>query len=409
MKRRHIFVNSIVSLFLLTLACLVWDLGWIKRPSETGETITSGLFPCLEPASAHLQVGTIALYFGSNLKQAKTHLLCALNLQPTLVPAWLQLAQLFHQQGEEERAKQILLFLNRTLQDVARWKWQTFSLALVLEDEKVAQESLHRLLEMRPQMADQAFFLAEKYWGPAPELQTHLQTKTLPRYLRYLTSQQRTEEAFLVWQSIDKGKIATWDEVLYFLDYLLAHKRIEEAVQIWRAQGQPWGVTNGSFESPLLERAFGWRTRNVDGVHLTRESMDATEGGFCLTLRFAGTVNVNFSHLYQYVPLGIERRYRLRFLERAEGLTTDQGVFLEVSQAYGTPFRAQSPPLLGTSSWREVTVDFEVPGLCQALVLTVRRKPSHRFDSHIQGAYFLHNVRLEPLVGMHKDSVLPTS
>jgi tetratricopeptide (TPR) repeat protein len=390
------------------MACLLWDLGWVKKPSDTEKIVSRGLFPWIQPASALLQAGTVEFYLGLNPELAKKYLVRAVELQPALVPAWLRLSQLFHQQGSDEQAQKILTFLHRTLKEVSRWRWELFSLALVLDDEETARQNLHRLLEVRPQAADQAFFLAERYWGPAPDLCPRLEPKVLPRYLHYLTARDRTEEAILVWSTMDRMRTAPWDEAVFFLDYLLARKRFEEAVQIWHARGQPWGVTNGGFESPLEEQTFGWRTRKSDGADITREEQGAGEGGFCLGIHFAGTVNRNFRHVYQYIPLGQDRRYKLRFIERAEGLTTDQGVFLEISQAYGPPFHFQSTPLSGTSSWQQVALDVEVPASCQVAVLTVKRKPSHRFDSQIRGSYFLDHVRLEPPAVQYKPSLSPS-
>jgi|GEM_PF-4393323 len=403
-KRHHIFINLLVSLCLLVTACMIWDLGWVKRPSDTGKIVTRGLFPWVQPVSALLRAGTVEFYLGLNPELAKKYLIRALELQPALVPAWLRLSQLLHQQGNNGQAQEILIFLHRTLEKVSRWKWELFSLALILDDEETARQNLHRLLEIRPQTADQAFFLAEKYWGPAPELCPRLEPKVLPRYLRYLVARNRTEEAILVWSTMDRQKTAPWGEAVFFLDYLLARKRFEEAAQIWHGRGRPWGVTNGDFESPLEGKTFGWRTYKGDGAEITREEQGAGEGDFCLGIHFSGTVNVNFGHVYQYIPLGKDRRYKLRFLERAEGLTTDQGVFLEISQAYGSPFHFHSIPLSGTSSWQEVTVDVEVPASCQVAVLTVKRKPSYRFDSNIQGSYFLDHVRLEPSAVQYKPS-----
>ena len=55
------------------------------------------------------------------------------------------------------------------------------------------------------------------------------------------------------------------------------------------------------------------------------------------------------------------------------------------------------PMITGTHEWREESIEFRPPAGCRAVVVQVRRRPSHRFDSKIKGSFWLDNFRLETL------------
>jgi len=53
--------------------------------------------------------------------------------------------------------------------------------------------------------------------------------------------------------------------------------------------------------------------------------------------------------------------------------------------------------MLGTHDWREQNIEFTVPEDCRAVVVRLRRQPSHRFDNKIAGVLWLDDFRLEKL------------
>ena len=100
---------------------------------------------------------------------------------------------------------------------------------------------------------------------------------------------------------------------------------------------------------------------------------------------FAGSQNISFQNVYQIVPVMPLERLRLRYAWKSDGITTDQGPFIEIVGYDQNGLSQTGPMITGTHTWREEAIEFQsscrVPG---SRVVRVRRRPSHRFDSKIK-------------------------
>ena len=130
---------------------------------------------------------------------------------------------------------------------------------------------------------------------------------------------------------------------------------------------------------------------------ITRIKQGAHEGKYALRISFDGRQNISFHNLYQIVPVVPLERFRLRYAWKSTGITTDQGPFIEIVGYDQKGFSQSGPMITGTHTWREEAIEFEVPAGCRAVVVRVRRRSSHRFDSKIKGSFWLDNFRLEIL------------
>jgi hypothetical protein len=86
----------------------------------------------------------------------------------------------------------------------------------------------------------------------------------------------------------------------------------------------------------------------------------------------------------------------LRFARKSRGLTTDQGVSVEVFGYACKGLYRSSDPVLGTQPWAVETIEFQVPEGCEAVAVRLRRRESLKFDNKILGDYWLDSVSLEP-------------
>ncbi|MBW2248852.1 MAG: hypothetical protein JRF62_17075, partial [Deltaproteobacteria bacterium] len=78
-----------------------------------------------------------------------------------------------------------------------------------------------------------------------------------------------------------------------------------------------------------------------------------------------------------------------------KNITTDQGPFVDI---YGYDCKGvyfKGPMMLDTHPWQEQDMEFTVPQACQAVVVRVRRRKSHRFDNKISGILWLDDFKLE--------------
>ncbi len=221
-------------------------------------------------------------------------------------------------------------------------------------------------------------------------------------HFRFLLDSGNVEHATAAWASLREHGLAEDELAAAYLDLLLRHGRHEQALRAWVAWLGPRAgeypernlIYNGGFESQLTGSPLDWRIQPLAGAEAVRDSSRAAEGRTCLRLSFAGTVNPNYSHVTQlvYLPAG---RFRLTARIRSEQLTTDQGLFLRISEAApGGRQLAETEQVMGTTDWRtlETTFAHSQSGLA---AVQICRRPSRKFDSKIRGVVWVDAVRLE--------------
>ena len=153
-------------------------------------------------------------------------------------------------------------------------------------------------------------------------------------------------------------------------------------------------ITNGGFEAEQITGGgFDWRIPRVAGAEISLDPSVACEGKNSLRIRFNGKENVDFQHLYQYVPLKPETHYLLKAHVKTKGVTTKSGLMLEVS-GVGPAFYGTSNALTGDNDWTELTVSFQTPAESQGGIVRVRRPATSKFDRLIAGEVWLDNVQL---------------
>ncbi|MBW2054630.1 MAG: hypothetical protein JRI29_02840, partial [Deltaproteobacteria bacterium] len=114
-------------------------------------------------------------------------------------------------------------------------------------------------------------------------------------------------------------------------------------------------------------------------------------------IRFEGTENISFGHLYQIVPVDPLTPYRLTYGWRSKNITTDQGPFMDIYGYDCNGVYFKGPMMLGTHHWLEQDMEFTVPEACHAVVVRLRRRKSHRFDNKIAGILWLDDFKLEKM------------
>jgi len=221
---------------------------------------------------------------------------------------------------------------------------------------------------------------------------------------------------------IEKGDIAgaeeVWARVLQldlpfdiresfpYLDALIQHAEVGQLSKVWSALMQRFPgvqrpvansnlVTNGGFESDILNGGLDWRVLPAEGAVVSRDSVGAFEGEHALRITFDGSRNIDYVHVFQYVPVQARTRYRFSSHMRVQGITTDSGIRFQVCDAYnlGNIF-VSSENLVGTSGWSEQHAEFTTSADTRLLLVRVVRPVSAKLDSQIAGTLWIDDVRL---------------
>jgi len=196
-------------------------------------------------------------------------------------------------------------------------------------------------------------------------------------------------------------------EAFPYLDGLIQHAETAQLSKTWFTLAQRFPaqvqrpapssnlVANGSFESDILNGGLDWRVLPAEGVVVSLDSVGAFEGPHDLRITFDGSRNIDYGHVFQYVPVQTKTRYRFSSHMRSQGITTDSGPRFQVCDAYdmGKIF-VSSENLVGTSDWSEQRAEFTTLADTRLLLLRVVRSVSNKLDNQIAGTVWIDDVRL---------------
>jgi hypothetical protein len=137
---------------------------------------------------------------------------------------------------------------------------------------------------------------------------------------------------------------------------------------------------NGSFESESLQGGFDWRISSSDDAEARRDTTVAKEGLTSLVVSFSGTQNIDYYGVTHPLAVQKGRRYALTFWMKTEGISTNEGVYVEVDgQA--------SEKQLGTTYWQQFTIPFTASA--DLVHVRLRRVPTNKFDNLLRGKVWL--------------------
>ena len=239
-----------------------------------------------------------------------------------------------------------------------------------------------------------------------------------------LSSNAHTFVDYLNFQ-VDRGDMAaaqqTWDRLLllrnpfeidsafHYLDALIRARDVKRALQVWSSLVERFPllipspassenlVTNGDFHGNILNGGFDWRVNPVAGAAVIQESSDSAYSSRGLRIDFDGSQNLYYDSVVQFIGTQPNTHYDFSAVMSSEGITTDSGVGLRVSDAYNSAELLGSTDLLiGTAPHSEHKFSFTTGPETRLALVTVTRKPSRKFDDKIAGTFRVSNVTIVP-------------
>jgi tetratricopeptide (TPR) repeat protein len=195
-----------------------------------------------------------------------------------------------------------------------------------------------------------------------------------------------------------------------YLDALIQHRELEPLSRAWAAlsarfpaqirprSGSGNSISNGDFESEILNGGIDWRVSPVEGALVSLDSVSSGDKSGSLRIDFDGTRNLDYFHLFQFVPVTPGTRYDFSVQMRAKGITTDSGPRFQLYDAddMGKLFLS-TENLIGNVEWSEQHLEFRAGATTRLLVVRVARPTSKKFDSHIAGTVWIAHVSLAPV------------
>jgi hypothetical protein len=351
----------------------------------------------------------------------------ALELNPRIGQAWVDLADVYERTGKPAEAAAALekAFAANRYSPLIRWQAGNFylrqgNLPKMYECFRIACQYDVSKLAIATDLA----------WKIDPDHVRILQNlipDTLPantEYLNFLIRKNELDLAYPAWQRCLKNEIPRDFEMkpsLFFgyIDRLLEKNQVTESLEVWegslrksssglsdvrwKTPGQNL-IWNGSFEHEILRGGFDWRFPDVQEAAFQADIGNRMDGLKSLQVVFGGA-NISTGYLEQIVPIFSPGSYVLEFSLQTKELTTDQTPYFSI-EGYPNPSCAsahsiQFPPSV---SWCRISTPFTVKEGCKAIRVLLSRDRSRKFDNKIKGSLWLDNVAIRPQTGAEKDN-----
>ena len=320
----------------------------------------------------------------------------AISRYSLFMDAWLDLAKVELSRGNEAEARRIVSLTAPRLAQTSYWKWKELLLAFDLDNETDFSSVFNFILTSLPYRVQEACDLALRYWGSWSGIASHISSENGAVFMRVLMRAGVVDEVLSFWEVMKAGQESIDKRLMLdTCEFALNNGYVSKAKGIWNAWGGgPLGVYDGGFELQPTNDGFGWRIAKHAQVDVGRTRIEQRNGKYSLHIHFLGTANVSFYNVSQIVPVKPGGTYSLSFARKSQDITTDQGVFLQVSSYKCEMPLIKSRPMIGTNPWEIEKLEIAVPDSCEALLLQVCRSESLKVDNRISGDYWLDEVQL---------------
>jgi hypothetical protein len=319
---------------------------------------------------------------------------------------WCTLGEAMLKEGRVEQARACFsnaLALGPNMPPVV---WRSANFDYDLGEHKRALARTSWLLENAPIYYVHVFDLYDQRKTSITEILAHgLGSTARPSraYLRRLMEARDFDHAAMVWNRLLSHRLAEDRVARDYVNFLYNDRRYEIAARTWalylggRAKGylETTWLFDGDFEIEPLGSRFDWTMSNLnDDVEVAFDSSVARTGARSLRIRFAGKENVHYNHVSQtaFVTTGV---YRFEAFVRAQGITTDQGIYFRVFDAEDSRrLDVRTGQVIGTTEWKPIEQIVRVRPETRLLTVQVVRQESMKFDSNISGTAWLDDVSL---------------
>ena len=400
---RLLLFSSLVCIALLELRIAV-----VAQTAYSGESRSKSIQKYQQQPRFLVGYGRQAILAGGNLQTAKKWYQKALRVNPLYIPAWIALSEVYNDEGESTRALAILDYIDKKMENIARWRWDKAMLAYQLDRFDILSTDLSWLLQQKKisrKTKLKAVKLAFSLWPEPEELLREMGRENIDRLFNHAVRTKKLTTANYLWPTVDQSDPEA-NQVLPYINQLIYHsKEIATAARIWKKYYPSNNlIYNNNFSEPPVNSGFGWRFGKIKGVEII--PTNSTDNSV-VHLKFNGTLNINYYHIRQFIPLTSEHSYELSGRMRSRGITTEQKPFVEVIGLLCSMPGAKTEMMQADQEWTPFSLVFSVPEQCEAVQVRVRRSPSKNIDNLIKGDFWLSNFSLKPIT--HSDNQLKIS
>ncbi len=291
------------------------------------------------------------------------------------------------------------------------WNYGNFLLRQSQFDDGFAE--IRRAIDTDPTLIPLAISRCWQSTRDVDRLLTELLPAEIDPYfqtLDFLAASQEPDTAQLVWSRLlTLRKPFPLSRSFPYLSYLIQQDRADEAKNVWAQAivGSEWpyaappdnsAIWNGGFEYEIANGGFGWREEPVTGASPDIDTTIFHSGKRSLRVDFAGSSNLDFHHVSQFVAVKPMTHYHFRAYLHTEDISTESGPRFVINDPHHSSERlVQTADLTGTQPWTPLEVDVNTGPQTHILLIQLRRFQSRLFDNKLSGTVWVDDVSLAPV------------
>jgi hypothetical protein len=352
----------------------------------------------------------------NDIDRAIFHYRRSIALNPLQAGAWSELSKIYLMSGKNNEAEYVIERAVRLKPNDPGLMWEAGTFWLINNMTDRAVPVLRRYINSEPENQAEVYDIC---WKLGLDNSYILQNLVPPQYrfqagyLNYLIATKRAAQAHEVWTVLDKNSL----EQKLFIDYvnfLVENRLYAPAQEVWKditgriekleKNDDSSIIWNAGFEREMLNGGFDWVIGEAKGVDIFLDDGIHMTGSRSLGVKFDGTENPDITIVQQVVRVSPGAGYTLKGYIRSDALTTTNGLFMSVDGHKCTGLNRRSDIVTGTSFWKEVSVDFETPSDCGAVVIRIRRERSAKLDNKITGEAWIDGISLKLQTEIQKSS-----
>lgn len=330
----------------------------------------------------------------------------SIDLCPLQSGCWLDIARAYQNLNDISSAGYALERAMKLMPNNPTIKWEVGIFYLMNGEIEKSYKAFKEYILLRPERQEEVYDLVWKLPYDSEKIRNNLIPFSYPyykRYILYLIESDRLNEARSMWEYMKEFQI---EDSLYikYIDFLLNKHQYDDAFNIWKdyikkrfgvEEDSDLSLWNGSFEYDIQNGAFDWKVREVEGVDVYIDRDVKIHGNQSLGITFDGKHNPDITIISQIVRVHPGKKYTIKSYIKTDSLTTTNGIFLALI-GHDCNFYKESEVITGTNFWRELSIDFDVPNLCNALIVNLRRAKSSKLDNKIGGNVWIDSITLIP-------------
>jgi hypothetical protein len=408
------FLVPIIAVTTYVIICFILSrpfLGSLALNDNQEESLLTAIGYEQKNAAYHFMLGR---YYDRNLmepepQKAIHYYMQSLDISPLQPAVWLDLSRTYKRVGQQDKAEHALARAVRLSPNNAELMWKAGSFWLINNMTEKAVSAFKRYLLLAPHKQTRVYDLCWKFGLD----NSYLLERLIPdsydyrsTYLAYLMRTKRIGASQETWSFIDLDRL---DKKVFisYMNFMINNRLYDEATAVWknitsRIEGLSTAdfnspVWNPSFEDEILNGGFDWMVRETEGVDIFLDDTIRMDGSRSLGITFDGKHNPGITIARQIVTVHPLFKYSLRGHIKTDSLTTTNGVFVNVYGHQCSGINKNSDIITGTNLWREVTIDFETPSECNAVVVRVQRARSNKLHNKIEGTAWIDLITLKQI------------